>query len=768
MSKLTKACAFVSVFGLILLGGWMLRVPTAGSSGQEMPAKKPNIVFVFADDLAMNLVAYMPNVLAMEKEGTSFSNFFVTDSLCCPLSRDPGEIKDIAPSLPPANRQRLHEALRANQECKGATACWNAQHLTGATSLHADAEEPFHMATIPVVSNVSPSPVAYGTGSSQKIRLRIMPLGDSITFGWPDRAYGGYRHLLGKLLAKDGYVFDFVGSQRGGNEGQPGWTIGQIKKGLDSEGWLETYRPDLILLHIGTNDIRQGNAASAPDNLSALLDDILARLPQARVIVAQIIPFRRGSDPDHQSYNAAIPRIVASKGPRVSMVDMESILSKGDYSDGLHPNSGGYDKMARAWEPAIRAVVSGSTQRPDTQMGPSTSANEDVKTVIPDALQGKAIVPVIRYVPGSTVKVEQLVGEEDKERHQPTLSRTFTRYGIQGTDLGYSFEHDGHAYFLFGDTVGRLDRALDTIATTDARDPERDVKLDFLTVRGKYLTIQPPGIRMGPFEVPVSGISLGGQMYLVVSTDHSVDRTTDRSVLLKFSPPATFKPLRTISRLPAGRFIKMSMHAEMGPIAGLPPGGPFVIIWGTGVYRNSDAYLSIVPVAHFETGEGTRYFAGLDAAGAPIWSEKESDSKPIVRNGTMGDLSVTWCKDLDFWLMTYDSRGPARRGVLFSYSRTPWGPWSEAQVLFNAVDDGAIGKFIHSPSAHPDDGLAGPVIGKGRKNPGAVRGGAYAPYVVERWTKLRGSELDLYYVLSTWNPYVVILMKSRLRIDSLS
>jgi hypothetical protein len=27
-------------------------------------------------------------------------------------------------------------------------------------------------------------------------------------------------------------------------------------------------------------------------------------------------------------------------------------------------------------------------------------------------------------------------------------------------------------YFLFGDTVGRLRRALDTIATTDAHDPE--------------------------------------------------------------------------------------------------------------------------------------------------------------------------------------------------------------------------------------------------------------------------------------------------------
>jgi Domain of unknown function (DUF4185) len=382
----------------------------------------------------------------------------------------------------------------------------------------------------------------------------------------------------------------------------------------------------------------------------------------------------------------------------------------------------------------------------------------------PPTPKSEAAEPVLRYVPRSTIKLEQLVGEEDKERHVPTLSRTVTRYQLQGTDLGYSFDHGGRSYFLFGDTVGRLRRALDTIATTDARDPEQGVRLDFLTVGSDYLTIQPRGIRMGAFEVPVSGISLGGQMYVVVSTNHSVDRSTDRSVLTKFASPSTFTPLRTISQLPAGRFVKMSMHVEPGPIAGLPPGGPHVIIWGTGRYRKSDAYLSIVPAANFETGKGTRYFAGVEAANVPAWSEKESDAKPIVRNGTLGDLSVTWCKDLGLWLMTYDSRAPAPLGILFSYSRTPWGPWSEPQIVFNAVRDGAVGKFIHNPRSIPDDGLAGPVIGKGQADPGAVHGGAYAPYVVERWTTTHASELDLYYVLSTWNPYVVVLMKSRFSI----
>jgi hypothetical protein len=192
-------------------------------------------------------------------------------------------------------------------------------------------------------------------------------------------------------------------------------------------------------------------------------------------------------------------------------------------------------------------------------------------------------------------------------------------------------------------------------------------------------------------------------------------------------------------------------------------------MWGTGHYRHSDVYLAITPAATFETGKGTRYFAGLDAAGALRWDATESAAAPVVTNGTVGDVSVIWSSQLHLWLMTYDSRPPATAGILFSYSPTPWGPWSSGQVLFNAQRDGALGKFIHDPSISPDDGLAGPTIGKAQRQPDTVHGGNYAPYLVERWTRARvapqgNGQLDLYYLLSTWNPYVVVLMSSRLNV----
>src|ERR1700736_4463237 len=54
------------------------------ASGPPVAAGRPNIVFVLTDDLSWNLVPYMPHVLAMERTGAAFVNYFVTDSLCCP------------------------------------------------------------------------------------------------------------------------------------------------------------------------------------------------------------------------------------------------------------------------------------------------------------------------------------------------------------------------------------------------------------------------------------------------------------------------------------------------------------------------------------------------------------------------------------------------------------------------------------------------------------------------------------------------------------
>jgi arylsulfatase A-like enzyme len=61
------------------------RAPSPGRAASAAPTARPNIVFVLTDDLSTNLLRFMPRVSQMERNGLSFEDYFVSDSLCCPL-----------------------------------------------------------------------------------------------------------------------------------------------------------------------------------------------------------------------------------------------------------------------------------------------------------------------------------------------------------------------------------------------------------------------------------------------------------------------------------------------------------------------------------------------------------------------------------------------------------------------------------------------------------------------------------------------------------
>lgn len=198
--------------------------------------------------------------------------------------------------------------------------------------------------------------------------VKIMPLGDSITYGQGSSAKGGYRLPLWKELTARGYSIDFVGSLQTGpsgfdsdNEGRPGWKINQIA--AEVVGWLETYQPQIILLHIGTNDcVKNDHPALAPARLSHLLDLISATLPNATTIVAQIIPLPRSTQLNDEviAYNAAIPEIVrarAAQGKHVQYVDMYDAVSPNQLPDQIHPNDTAYAAMANVWLNALLPLL---------------------------------------------------------------------------------------------------------------------------------------------------------------------------------------------------------------------------------------------------------------------------------------------------------------------------------------------------------------------------------------------------------------------------
>ncbi|WP_433061023.1 GDSL-type esterase/lipase family protein [Dactylosporangium sp. CS-033363] len=192
--------------------------------------------------------------------------------------------------------------------------------------------------------------------------IRVMPLGDSITWGAGSATTSSYRAALyNRLVTQAGYGIDFVGSQQSGalpdtdNEGHSGWRIDEIAAQID--GWLATYQPDVVLLHIGTNDMNQNyQVGTAPQRLAALVDKILADRPAAQVLVAKIVP---ALDANIQArintFNAAIPGVLSGKA-RTRIVDLSG-LSSSDLNDTLHPNDTGYARMAVRWYQALEPVL---------------------------------------------------------------------------------------------------------------------------------------------------------------------------------------------------------------------------------------------------------------------------------------------------------------------------------------------------------------------------------------------------------------------------
>ena len=113
--------------------------------------------------------------------------------------------------------------------------------------------------------------VALGVSLLHSAPVRIMPLGDSITYDdatrdWlrprPTSKREGYRSHLWYKLSEAGYEADFVGSQTAGqsvsppfdpqNEGHSGWTSFRIAD--NTYRYLVQNPADIVLLHIGTND----------------------------------------------------------------------------------------------------------------------------------------------------------------------------------------------------------------------------------------------------------------------------------------------------------------------------------------------------------------------------------------------------------------------------------------------------------------------------------------------------------------------------------
>lgn len=245
--------------------------------------------------------------------------------------------------------------------------------------------------------------------------LDIMPLGDSITFGYGGR--DGYRAYLYTKLARIAPGFRFLGDSteiplnpsnlpaehlfHAGHSSYSTTDIQNNLDGLDSAtfqlyggaernphggywftGGHGTGRaaifPDAVLLLVGTNDVARLEMAGAQTRYRALLTKITTLRPDARVFAAKITPWAANSASVTQ-INQVITGLVTefkNAGKKVNLVDLHTGYS-GSFVDGVHPDEAGYQWMADRWHAALLSAY-GTPVVPD--LGQASSV-----TVMPGA-----------------------------------------------------------------------------------------------------------------------------------------------------------------------------------------------------------------------------------------------------------------------------------------------------------------------------------------------------------------------------------------------
>lgn len=214
--------------------------------------------------------------------------------------------------------------------------------------------------------------VLFATTPADAAAVRIMPLGDSIT-GSP----GCWRALLWNRLLSTGHTnIDFVGTlppqgcgveHDGDNEGHGGYLATNVANQNLLPGWLSATRPDIVLMHFGTNDVWSNiPPATIISAFTTLVNQMRASNPNMRILVAKIIPMNPATCPDCAqravALNDAIPAWAAAtttdQSPITVVDQWTGFDTATDTYDGVHPNDSGNRKIADAWFPALDAALS--------------------------------------------------------------------------------------------------------------------------------------------------------------------------------------------------------------------------------------------------------------------------------------------------------------------------------------------------------------------------------------------------------------------------
>ena len=183
----------------------------------------------------------------------------------------------------------------------------------------------------------------------------LLFLGDSITAGWNS--------------AKDVWTKSY-GTRKPANFGIGGDRTQHILWRLDN-GEVETIRPKVVVLMIGTNNLGANSDDEIVDGVKAILDRLHTKLPATKVLLLGVFP--RGATRDKtQTLLPPEPRVAAINdqlaklddgGKTVKYQDIGSVfledgkVSKAVMPDFLHLTPAAYQLWADAIEPNVAQLL---------------------------------------------------------------------------------------------------------------------------------------------------------------------------------------------------------------------------------------------------------------------------------------------------------------------------------------------------------------------------------------------------------------------------
>lgn len=260
---------------------------------------------------------------------------------------------------------------------------------------------PFLLLILPllVAAQEVTTSVATQEAASRSGPVKIVTLGDSLTEGDGDEGNGGYPARLLKMIEKLRPSSTMV------NLGKSGWDSNALingDQGLTSQlTQAVAQKPDMALVWIGSNDLWYSTYGSDDQAVieayTANIDTILGKLHETGAIVFIALlddqtkrPYALKLD---VGYTASDLKRMSRFAERFNQIITEKAREYGAltvdfskttlftdaatlYADGNHPNSAGYDIIARMWFDAIRPILDGTAVMP-------TPAGTAISTTIP-------------------------------------------------------------------------------------------------------------------------------------------------------------------------------------------------------------------------------------------------------------------------------------------------------------------------------------------------------------------------------------------------